>query len=141
MAILTKTGFFTNEKGERERYEFCDECGDFGSSGGGVADVFWDGSPEHGLADDPKTGQPITFSSRGEKARYLKEHHLRESGDRVHGSAIHQARSSEDEGSRRIEARASAERALATVRAMGRDFRRQEYLKVLKESRDRMEAT
>lgn len=109
-------------------WEYCDRCGDMPSVG--VADVYWDGSPEHGLADDPKTGQPMVFSSRGEKARYLRDNNLIEAGDKVRGappSILNQPQRHED-------SRVMAEQALAHVRQMGSDYRRQEYLRIKKQS-------
>lgn len=127
-AVRLRAGFFKNEKGEREYYESCNLCGEVG--GVGVPDVFWDGTPEHGLPDNPVTGQPYTFSSKAEKARFLKENQLREAGDRVKGSLIHHTRGEEQ----RPDSRADVERALAHVGRMGKDYRRQEYLRILKES-------
>jgi hypothetical protein len=128
-ATFLKAGFFKNEKNEREYFEYCNVCGQVGSVG--VADVYWDGTPEHGLPDDPKTGEPHVFASRSEKARFLRENHLVEAGDRVHGSMIRHSRGNDETPQ---DSRQEVERALAHVRKMGRDVRRQEYLRIVKGS-------
>lgn len=98
---------------------------------GGVPDVYWDGKPEEGLADDPVTGKPRVFGSKGEKAAYLKERGLQEAGDRMNGappSILSQA-------PQRTDSRHEVRMALKKVREMGRDVRRQEYLRITKEGR------
>lgn len=108
-------------------WEICDKCGDM--PGAAIPDVYWDGTPEHGLADDPKTGKPMVFSSKMEKARYLRDHNLVEAGDRIRGSSPSIMR--EMSGVREeYSARQSVEKALAHVRSMGADYRRQEYLRI-----------
>lgn len=92
-------------------------------------DVFWDGKPEHGLADDPATGRPRVFGSKAEKAAYLKARGLTEAGDRHHGapaSVLNQQQ--------RPETNAAAMQALKMVREMGADRRRQEFNRIMKES-------
>lgn len=96
-----------------------------------VPDVYWDGKPEINLADDPVTGQPRVFSSKGEKAAYLKERGLIEAGDRKHGAPIEMAREKEERPSSRDEVR----KTLQHIRNMGQDVRRQQYLKIMKEGR------
>ena len=94
----------------------------------GLPDVYWDGKPEHGLADDPATGKPRVFSSKSEKSAYLKERGLVESGDRVGG-----APSSYFSSEKVVDHRVSAMQALQHVKQMGKDVRRQEFLRIVKE--------
>lgn len=112
-------------------WEYCDRCGDMPATV--IPDVYWDGTEEHGLADDPKTGKPMVFSSKGEKARYLKEHHLIEAGDKIHGSNPSILREMRDMRDEHV-ARETALQALATVRQMGGIARREAIQKILKES-------
>lgn len=110
-------------------FECCDRCAHLSVSG--VPDVYWDGGPEHGLADDPRTGQPRVFASKREKAAYLKAHGLQEAGDRIRGanpSILRQAGPRENP-------RDDAMKALSHVRQMGADVRRQEMNRILRESR------
>lgn len=105
----------------------------------GMPDVYWDGKPEHGLPDDPKTGKPMVFSSKAEKAAYLKANGLVEAGDRVNGSKPNivqqQAQAEAEYHAKSVENdREMARQALAEVRKMGIDYRRQQVLKILKES-------
>lgn len=111
----------------KEKIETCDRCGEVASVG--VPDVYWDGKPEHGLADDPLTGKPRVFSSRQEKAAYLKERGLSEAGDRVRGAYVTPG-SAQGVDRRDPEI---ARRALHQVGQMGADVRRQEYYRILKE--------
>lgn len=94
-----------------------------------VPDVYFDGKPEENLADDPATGKPRVFLSKGHKASYLKERGIVEAGDRVHGAPI---MSSENQ-TRKSGSRHEAMMALKRVREMGIDVRRQEFLKIRKE--------
>lgn len=114
---------------EHEKFTFCRDCR---SGTAAKPDVFWDGKPEEGLADDPNTGKPRTFGSAGEKAAYLKSRGLHEAGDRVHGAPA----SSSSLGAMRRDSRHEVRMALKQVREMGRDVRRQAYLKIVKEGRD-----
>ncbi len=99
----------------------------------GLPDVFWDGpKPEENLADDPRTGEPRVFFSRGEKAAYLKERGLMEAGDRTHGSL---AQLSQNQN-RKTDSHHEVKMALKKVREMGRDNRHQEYLRIIKQGRD-----
>lgn len=111
-------------------WEVCNECG----SPPTVLqpDVYWDGKPEHGLPDDQKTGKPMVFGSKLEKAIYLKQNHLREAGDRVKGSKIHHTRGEHSADS--VKSRDAVMSALAHVKNMGADYRRQEYLRITRES-------
>lgn len=95
----------------------------------GLPDVYWDGKPEHNLADDPLTGKPRVFGSKAEKARYLQQRGLSEAGDRVHGGYA----SAMDVRHTTVDDRTSALKALQHVKQMGRDVRRQEYLRIVKE--------
>lgn len=98
-----------------------------------MPDVYFDGKPEENLADDPATGRPRMFGSRGEKAAYLKSRGLMEAGDTVHGAPVEVHRNQE----RRIDTRHEVQMALKKVRDMGRDNRRQEYLRITKEGQNR----
>lgn len=93
--------------------------------------MFFNGKPEEGLADNPLTGKPRVFSSKGEKAAYLRERGLVEAGDRHHGAPmqIHQNQN------RKTDSRHEVMMALKKVREMGQDNRRQAYLKIVKEGR------
>jgi hypothetical protein len=91
-----------------------------------MPDVFWDGSLEHGLADGPD-GKPRVFSSKREKAAYLKEHGLQEAGDRVRGSYP------TVEAPQRKDSREEVKEALRAVGRMSPDRRRQEYLRLTKQ--------
>lgn len=99
----------------------------------GMPDVFWDGKPEENLADDPVTGKPRVFASKAEKAAYLRDRGLVEAGDRVHGAPLSLATQTNQRSNSRDEVR----RALSMVKQMGRDVKRQAYLKILKENRHR----
>jgi len=96
-----------------------------------VPDVYWDGKPEENLADDPRTGKPRIFSSKGEKSAYLKSRGIAEAGDRIHGAPIEIHKNQE----RNVDSRHEIKMALKQVKEMGQDVRRQAYLKVLKEGR------
>lgn len=129
-ANFVKAGFLRNEKDEREFYECCDGCG--GAGPVYAPDVFWDGKPEENLADGPD-GKPITFLSRGQKARYLKEKGIYEAGDSFHGAAFTGIVSeSKEEKTRRTSD--LVRQARKKVESMGKDVRRREVLKIIKES-------
>lgn len=95
-----------------------------------VPDVYWDGKPEENLADDPNTGKPRIFASKREKAEYLRSRGIMEAGDRVHGAPIMVSKSQEIKPH---DSRHEVMMALKRVKEMGRDVRRQEYLKIKKE--------
>lgn len=97
---------------------------------GAVPDVYWDGKPEINLADDPLTGRPRTFSSKGEKSAYLRDRGLQEAGDSYHGAPVSSLNTRA-----KPDGRALAMEALRKVKQMGRDNRRQEYLRIIKEGR------
>lgn len=107
---------------------FCRSCR---SPKSGVADVFWDGKPEENLADDPNTGKPRVFFSKGEKAAYLKSRGIMEAGDRVHGAPvqIHQNQN------KKTDTRPLVQAAIREVMKMSPARRHQEYLKVTKGGR------
>lgn len=109
---------------------YCRECRSPKSS---VPDVYWDGKPEHNLADDPNTGQPRVFFSKGEKAAYLKSRGIMEAGDRHHGAPVQMYQNQ----NRKIDSRNEVQMALRKVKEMGADRRRQEYMRVVKEARSR----
>lgn len=114
-------------KGDMQRY--CKACR---SQKAAVPDVYWDGKPEINLADDPNTGQPRVFFSKGQKAQYLKERGLMEAGDRVHGASVmvHQNQH------RKVDSRSMVQEALRKVKQMGRDYRKREYNRIIKEGRN-----
>jgi hypothetical protein len=95
-----------------------------------IDDVYFDGRPEENLADDPLTGKPRVFTSKAEKAAYLRERNIIEAGDRLHGAPISLATSSQPKQNSRDAVR----RAISQVKQMGRDVRRQAYLKIVKEN-------
>jgi hypothetical protein len=105
---------------------YCRECRRPTS---GTPDVYFDGKPEENLKNDPATGKPPVFLSKGAKAAYLKERGMREAGDRVHGAPImiHM------EQNKKIDTRHEVQMALKHVKEMGQDVRRQEYLRITKE--------
>ena len=107
-------------------FECCDRCSNLNAFG--TPDVYWDGKEEHGLPDDPKTGKPMVFGSKFEKARYLKEHNLVESGDRIRGghATIFRDTPKQDDSMEAVN------KALAFVKQMGSDRRREEFRKILK---------
>lgn len=113
----------TRTKTYSDGMEFCDQCGRVGTPW--VPDVFWDGKEEHGLPDGPD-GKPIVFGSKVEKAVYLKQKGLKESGDRVHGYYW--------TGSQIEPKKESAMKALQKVKQMGKDVRRREYLRIINEN-------
>jgi len=135
--VSWRSGFFTNESGERESYEFCDKCGNAGNLS--FPDVYFDGKPEENLADGPD-GKPITFLSRGHKARYLKEHGISEAGDRFHGAPFTTLGKEDVEGRKRAWNNSVAE-SRRKVESMGRDVRRQAILKIIKETRQYAKAS
>ena len=124
-ATQLRTGFFTNEQGERERYEYCNQCSDV--SGASLPDVFWDGKPEINLADDPTTGKPRVFASKFEKARYLKERGLMEAGGGYHGCRTSMPPVQEKKTG------PTAAEARAKVAQMGKAYKREQVWKIIKE--------
>lgn len=72
---------------DKKRTCACDRCG--AGRPRGIPDVYLGQGGgfrvEENLAD-PKTGQPIPFSSRREKADIMKRLNLKEAGDRKHGA-------------------------------------------------------
>lgn len=112
---------------EREIKRVCRICR---SPRAAMPDVYFDGKPEINLADDPITGKPRVFASKMEKARYLRERGIVESGDPVHGAPVFVSR----EARPKSDSRHDVKMALKRVKEMGQDVRRQAYLKILKES-------
>mgnify|MGYP001566534691 CR=1 FL=1 len=109
----------------------CDGCG---ASEIYLPDVFWDGRPEENLADGPD-GKPVTFLSRGQKARYLQERGIYEAGDRFHGAPFSSV-SREDPGAKSRRSSAAVAEARRKVESMGQDVRRQAILKVIHDARN-----
>lgn len=99
----------------------------------GIPDVYWDGKPEIDLADDPVTGKPRVFSSKSEKARYLKEHNIVQVDARVHGAPL--STTNAPQGTDPAKSREEVRKTVAEVRKMGIDYRRQQYLKIVKEGK------
>ena len=125
-AVFVRAGFFKNENEQRQFFEYCNKCGSAGSVL--APDVYWDGKPEENLADDPATGKPRVFLSKGQKARYLQERGLMEVGDPVHGAPVSLAQQKQATNHRE-----QVKAALAHVKQMGKDYKRQEYLRIVKE--------
>ena len=111
--------------GKKEFLHYCRACIRPAVS---MPDVYWDGKPEEGSADDPVTGKPRIFSSKGEKAAYLRERGIVEAGDRVHGSFPSVTDVQPKQDTKEI-----VREALQKVKQMGRDYKRQEYLRITKE--------
>lgn len=80
------------------------------------------------MADDPVTGKPRVFLSKGHKARYLRERGIMEAGDKVRGAFA----AAVDQPPRQ-DSRTLVREAMQKVKGMGRDYRRQEYLRIVKE--------
>lgn len=83
-ASRVRVGFWETEDKNREQYEYCNRCGEVGSAN--LPDVFFDGKPCQNLCG--ADGRPMEFTSKGHKAKYLKEHNLSEAGDKIHGAPI-----------------------------------------------------
>ena len=108
-----------------EYKRFCRSC----RSPKSVAyDIFWDGKPEENLADDPQTGQPPVFFSKGQKAAYLREKGICEAGDRVHGAPVTLVGQKH-----KVDSRPQVREALHKVKQMGVDARHREYNRIIKE--------
>ena len=95
-----------------------------------IPDVYFDGKPEENLANDPNTGAPRVFSSPRQKASYLKERGLMEAGDKFHGAPV---TFSQNQNRPVVNSKEEVFKAIKKVREMGRDARRREYLKIIKE--------
>ena len=75
----------TNDEGKWEM--FCTQC--IAGNTVGVPDVWYGyGSGEHTEENicDPKSGQPIPFSSKASKLAAMRQAGVHEVGDRVHGT-------------------------------------------------------
>ena len=67
------------------RKSFCNMCSNTRPST--FHDVYWPGGAHYNdNICDKKTGKPIELTSRGQKARVMKEQGLSEAGDLYHGS-------------------------------------------------------
>lgn len=110
---------------DKEMFRYCKECRKPKTF---VPDVYWDGKPEENLADDPHTGKPPVFLSKAHKAAYLQEHGLREAGDRYHGAPF----TSINQG-QKVDTRHEVRKALQQVKQMGKEYRKQEYQRIMKE--------
>lgn len=111
----------------KELNRYCKLCR---SPRASVPDVFWDGKPEENLADDPRTGKPPVFLSKGHKASYLKERNLQEAGDSVHGAPLSFARMAPTP---KVNSREAVLSALKRARGLSHDVRHREYMKIKKE--------
>lgn len=129
-ATFSRSGFFRNEQGEREYYEYCNACGDAGPVY--VPDVFWDGKPEENLADGAD-GKPVTFLSRRHKAMYLEERGIYEAGDRFGGAPFTGIATKEKKNPF---SKDSVAKARKQVDEMGRDVRRQKVLEIIKKAQE-----
>jgi hypothetical protein len=92
-------------------------------------DIYFDGKPQEDLADDPRTGKPRVFSCRSEQAQYLKERGLSQVSAKESGAPV----MFHKEQNRRIDTRHEVQMALKKVKEMGRDVRRSEYQRIMKE--------
>lgn len=110
---------------------FCKICRTVRAS---VPDVYWDGKPEENLADDPRTGKPRVFHSKGQKDAYLKGRGLMEAGDRFHGAPVQLA---QNQLRKAVDSKHEVQMALKKVKEMGKDRRRQEYLRIINEGKKR----
>ena len=127
-ASKTQSGFVKSETGQRIFSESCEKCGFTGNVW--LPDVYFDGKPEENLADG-QDGKPRVFSSKRDKAIYLKQQGIVEAGDTVRGAPI----SSMDKSVRKDPfSRERIAESRAQVKKMGVDFRRQEVLRIIKES-------
>lgn len=123
--------FLLIEKWGQGIKKYCRECRG-GTHSAGIPDVYWDGKPEQNLANDPHTDQARVFFSKGHKAEYLKSRGLMEAGDRYHGAPVQFSQNQ----NRRVDGKVEVQKALHMVKQMGKDNRRQAYLKIMKERRD-----
>ena len=78
-AYRIHSGYLTNEKGEREKYEVCDKCGDFRNTT--VADVYFREPYFDEHLADTKNPYGQFVNSKQHKAEILKQLNLRETGD------------------------------------------------------------
>lgn len=127
-ATYCRAMFIRNSDGNREYIEMCDKCGDIGIPD--FPDVYWDGKPEENLADDLMTGKPPVFLSKRHKARYLRERDICEAGDNVRGAPV-----SFSNRPKQLFTKEDLKMARAEVSKMGRDFKRQKLLKLIKETK------
>lgn len=121
----------TTKEGKGPNLRFCRTCRTVRVS---FPDVYFDGKPEENLADDPRTGKPRIFGSRGEKLAYLKSKGIMEAGDNYHGAPI---QFSQNQNRKVVDSKTEVQLALKRVKEMGKDQRHQEYLKIVKEGEQR----
>ena len=70
---------------KKGRIDSCNRCSN--TSVGTLHDVYWPGGSHYNdNICDAKTGKPIELTSRGQKARVMREQGLSEAGDFYHGS-------------------------------------------------------
>ena len=118
--------FVDVESGGREYVECCEICGVVQNIW--TPDVFWDGKPEENLADGPD-GKPRVFSSKRDKALYLRSKGIFEAGDFRHGAPM----SAVDIPARNsLKSREQVRAAMNKVKNMGIDVRRREMAKINK---------
>lgn len=118
-----------DEKGQK--LEWCNVC--TATTAYSIPDVYWDGKVESNLAD--AHGNPAVFTSKRDKARFLKEKGLSEVGDRVRGGTAFDhvfEKKTPDVKAIRQEVRESFQ----MVRQMGPDRRRAEINKILQRRRE-----
>ena len=127
-ARKTQSGFVKSETGENIYSESCEKCGFTGNVW--LPDVYFDGKPEENLADG-QDGKPRVFASKRDKAIYLKQNGIIEAGDTLRGAPI----SSMDTVVRKDPfSKERIAESRAQVKKMGVDVRRQEVLRIIKES-------
>lgn len=121
----------TSKEGKGPNLKFCRTCRTVRA---GFPDIYWDGSPEENLKNDPITGKLPVFLSKGQKAAYLKERGMMEAGDRVHGAPVQVSANNPNPV---FDSRNEVKMAMKKVMEMGKDQRHQSYLKLMKENRDK----
>lgn len=131
-AYRLRVGHYKDEDGAVRKYEYCNVCGELGALY--VPDVYFDGKPEKNLAD--VNGKPVEFLSKGQKAKYLKERGMVEAGDRVKGGTAFDGVFRKHAPDRETIRHESA-LAVKQVREMGKDFKRQEIQKIIRQFQGR----
>lgn len=121
----------TTKEGKGPNLRFCRTCRTVRVS---FPDVYFDGKPEENLADDPVTGRPRIFASKGEKAAYLRSKGIMEAGDNYHGAPTELYK---NQLRKAVDGRHEVQMALKKVKEMGKDQRHQEYLRIVKEGEKR----
>ncbi len=113
------------------KIEYCNVC--TGTTAYSIPDVYWDGRVEKNLVDH--RGNPVTFTSKRDKARFLKEKGLSEAGDRVRGGTAFDGvfdRRRPDKNTIRKEVHES----IQMVRQMSPDKRRAEIKRFVEQRRE-----